>query len=95
MNEHLPECDTFRFAYGDGYGGCICEWLRACEQRVCTRNDEYAYVAAQAESKGRVLGWNEALHAAQKAIFGIPHFGDFVDTVDAFAAIDNLRKEEK
>lgn len=40
-------------------------------------------------------GWTDALAAVREAIVALPHFGDFVDTVDAFAAIDNLRKEEK
>ena len=44
--------------------GCICDRLRACEERVRSEDDDYAYVAAQAEADGRRRGWSEALDAA-------------------------------
>lgn len=31
-------------------------------------DDDYAYVAAQAEAEGRRRGWNEALDAAREAV---------------------------
>lgn len=34
-------------------------------------DDDYAYVAAQAEAEGRRRGWNEALDAAKVAVEGI------------------------
>ena len=67
MSDHLPECEC----YGRNHGGCalcICDRLRACEQRVRMEDDDYAYVAAQAEADGRRRGWSEALDAAWQAV---------------------------
>lgn len=61
ITEHILECrwESQR---------CICDELRACEQRVRMEDDDYAYVAAQAEADGRWRGWDEALDAAREAV---------------------------
>lgn len=80
----------------------MCEALRVCEQRVRLENDDYAYVAAQAEADGRWRGWVEALDAAREAVAALPISGGFttpegrfeeVLKADALAAIDGLRQE--
>lgn len=65
MTDHLPECPDQHSSHD---GTCICDRLRACEQRVRLEDDDYAYVAAQAEADGRRRGWNEALDAAREAV---------------------------
>ena len=67
MSDHLPECLHDDDTYGLR-GLCICDELRACEQRVRMEDDDYAYVAAQSEADGRRRGWSEALIAARAAL---------------------------
>ena len=71
-------------------------------------DDDYAYVAAQAEAEGRRRGWNEALDAAQNAVCALMDDGsdrsisgkkqpdeDYYWAIDdAAAAIDALRGEQ-
>lgn len=74
MQGHLPECFMAARLGVDTYApdvlaqmkraGCICHRLRSCEARVRSEDDDYAYVAAQAEADGRRRGWSEALDAA-------------------------------
>ena len=73
-DEHLPECGVTRYPI------CICDRLRACEQRVRLEDDDYAYVAAQSgmndlqnRSHMRLFmhGWNEALDAAEQALLQV------------------------
>ena len=65
MTDHLPECrDAMIPDFHNERWICICAALRACEQRVRLEDDDYAYVAAQAEADGRRRGWSEALDAA-------------------------------
>ena len=114
MTDHLPECprSSIPDKYADAAakigihaGDCICEPLRACEQRVRREDDDYAYVAAQAEADGRRHGWNEALDAALEAVAETQRWhefswgmdddevGEYVKIEEAFAAIDSLRQE--
>lgn len=81
---------------------CICDRLRTCEQRVRMEDDDYAYVAVQAEADGRMRGWNEALDTAREAVTGLPLTGGWttpdgvieeIDKAKAVAAIDALRWE--
>ena len=94
MSDHLPECLHDDDTYGLR-GLCICEELRACEQRIRLADDDYAYVAGQAEADGRRRGWNEALDAARKAVAALDIGRDVRFSVDvqadALAAIDALR----
>lgn len=67
MTDHLPECRAHDIP-GWTVGDCICAELRACEQRVRMEDDDYAYVAAQADADGRWRGWGEALDAARETV---------------------------
>ena len=88
---HLPECLNDDDTYGLR-GLCICDELRACEQRVRMEDDDYAYVAAQAEADGRRRGWVEALDAAREALLSAWFTAnrDEMTWPDALAAIDAL-----
>lgn len=88
--DHLPECGV------TAYPICICDRLRACEQRVRTEDDDYAYIAAQAEAEGRMRGWNEALDAAREAVMqalGPMDCEDPDQYLTALAAIDALKEK--
>lgn len=97
--DHLPECEC----YGRNHGECalcVCDRLLACEQRVRMEDDDYAYVAAQAEADGRWRGWDEALDAAREAVMrtcGHTKYEGCSPCLhdDARAAIDALREETK
>ena len=101
MMDHLPECECYGRDH-DECALCICDRLLACEQRVRLEDDDYAYVAAQAEADGRWRGWSEALDAARAAVLSLvppylldePHVYD-VNTEDALAVIDALREGTK
>jgi len=96
VSQHLPECSERRAEWRHSED-CICDELRACEQRVRMEDDDYAYVAAQAEADGRRRGWVEALYAAQEAIRNRED-GDYFPWVQveiALAAIDALRENKK
>ena len=92
MTGHLPDCDDYAFS-GAGFHPncdriCICRQVRRIEQRVRLENDDYAYVAAQAEADGRRRGWNEALDAAREAVERVSTL--FEPLGPALAAIDAL-----
>jgi hypothetical protein len=59
-------------------------------------DDDYAYVAAQAEAEGRRRGWNEALDAARKAVEAASVRNDtsYAMRMQVLAAIDALRGEQ-
>lgn len=91
MTEHLPECWHHLDLPDRDMRPCICDRLSACEARI--RADQASadrVIAAFAEAEGRYAA---GLDAAREAIVALPHFGDFVDTVDVFAAIDALKEK--
>lgn len=90
MSDHLPECPWADRGYAFP---CICDRLRACEQRVF-----------QEQIKGRqhdmVMAYLRGLDAAREAVAALPISGGFttpegrfeeVLKTDALAAIDALR----
>lgn len=92
-DSHLPECPWADRGYAFP---CICDRLRSCEQRVLLEDDDYAYVAAQAEAEGRRRGWNEALETARERIMRLPYEIDdeiLIDRDEVIGWIDGLRQE--
>ena len=71
MTEHLPEC--WAKHESDPPAWCICDELRACEQRVseeqcstcCTRAEKQYVVEF---NSGRRVGYEAALDAAREAV---------------------------
>ena len=92
MTEHLPECPHSEPALSPGFlVMCICDRLRACEQRVWKQ--PLLVVSRRA-------GWNDALIAAREAIETA--FWDALEALDpldpqtitlALNAIDALREK--
>ena len=92
MSDHLPECESYRTELG---GGCICQYVRACEQRVYDeRNEAWAKKCRASE--------RHALDAAREAVEALPtsvtYMGDFaivkhVDKEVALAVIDALKEK--
>ena len=108
MSEHEPECWCRGCTHPHVCGrcrNCICDELRACEQRIRLADDDYAYVAGQAEADGRRRGWNEALDAAREAVAAtfIGWCKDYMNCTDyehvcgkrreIIAAIDALKED--
>ena len=103
MTDHLPECwfsdpeKVPAVAVNDGWP-CICDRLRACEQRVerewiehCNRVEQR--VRDESWDHGMEVGTHSALDAAREAVAAV---GVRKDTshdmrVQALAAIDALR----
>ena len=107
MTEHLPECLVPDF--DKGLWICICNQLRACEQRVgeeqcstcCTRAEQQYVVEF---NSGRRVGYEAALDAAREAMLGagsidvasgraLDGHARFVWMGHALSAIDALKKE--
>ena len=63
MQDHLPECQLATGVYDDR-ADCICDALRACEQRVIAEGDEQSQIAYS-------TGYRHALDAAEKAVADI------------------------
>lgn len=94
MTDHLPECpvlDSLPFIdEGWDEGPCICDRLRACEQRVFQEQIE-------GRQHDMVMAYLRGLDAAREAVAAV---GVRKDTshdmrVQALAAIDALREEKR
>ena len=98
MSTHLPEC------YKEGStDSCICDWLRACEQRVRDEILTAAYESAPSQVRqdevARLynIGFADALDAAREAVaalryhLSLPLDDTVIYRTDALAAIDALR----
>lgn len=92
MTEHLPECEP---CYLDVVWICICNQLRACEERVISEGDEQSQIAY-------TTGYRHALDAAERAVAAIPVYrwpysephDSYVETItveSALAAVTALR----
>ncbi len=70
MSEHLPECwysdpdKVPAVVANDGYP-CVCDRLRACEQRML---DDDVPAAAYHGEKGYTMGYAAALDAAEQVV---------------------------
>jgi hypothetical protein len=96
MTEHLPECLIDDQTYGLS-GLCICNELRAAEQRVrkeeCVAYEE-AVVLAEAES------FAAGVKAAREAVAAVPDYPETVyvrkpDVLDAIDALLTERQQRK
>jgi hypothetical protein len=87
MSDHLPEC-----VLPKGWGDCICDELRACEQRV--REDERGRKRAiQTYEYGYAKGRADALTEAREAVAALFPYPDVPQPIrgeTALASIDNL-----
>jgi hypothetical protein len=100
MADHLPEC--WAKHEDDPPAWCICDELRACEQRV--RGEEQQRIEAALMSVGQHdAAWelairDKALREAREAVLGaVPLFDRFAlgrrFRYEALAAIDALKEE--
>ena len=85
MSDHLPECGA-----NDGSMFCICDALRACEQRVLSVAGPHNY------SRGRKDGYANGVQAARDAVAALLGWQHgiamtAITKADALAAIDALR----
>ena len=91
MSDHLPECcEVDQPGYGTWW--CICEWPRACEQRVL--EDERALIAVEQTTLAELNAeYRKGLDAAREAVAGVAVRKDTSHDmrVQALAAIDALR----
>ena len=104
MTDHLPECHTSMIPdFHNERWICICDQLRACEQRVNSSNltmwDRTQEQAQQMVTSGLGIAWKdgfkEGINAAREAVATISVRKDtsWDMRVQALAAIDLLRKD--
>ena len=114
MTEHLPECTYVSYCdcYKDGSGfhscnsqPCICERLRACEQRVAEETEAAMMESFRMKPSpphdqhsfaenicAYCVGRSEAFTAAREAVAALPEY-KMRDT--CVSAIDEFREEMK
>lgn len=109
MDKHVEECICYVESccpwMGDCTCQCICDILRACEQRV--RNQDIATHHADLKEAKALLAsrdeaWFAGVEAAREAVAAMPLTGGWttpdgvieeIDKAKTIAAIDALRKE--
>lgn len=98
MTDHLPECWCSNCTHPHVCGDCrdcMCDELRACEQRVLAGDERW--IKASTEANHRIayrLGHDAALDAAREAVMqalGPMDCEDPDQYLTALAAIDALR----
>ena len=95
-DSHLPECRYVARVEGNGTvvvrmdEGCICDRLRACEQRVMDRE-----LMLNFTSLDMVRAYQRGLDAAREAVDALQSMTGLLGKADALAAIDALREEQK
>lgn len=92
MSDHLPECEC----YGRNHGECalcICDWLRACEERVRESAATLWERTDEQMADARRQGYAAALDAAREAVasVGVRKDTSYDMRVQALADIDALR----
>lgn len=105
MSDHLPECLP-HIVIPHGMVACICDRLRACEQRVRAEDDASVVAAAKADALNQLLdagevGLNAAyakgVQAARDAVAAKRGWKHGMETAIykhvALAAIDALKGE--
>ena len=101
MTEHLPECWAKHDS--DPPAWCICDELRACEQRV--RKDEQSHFLTRYLLGRNGGGYRRGLDAAREAVLGakaidvaygrgLDEPAQFIWLNQAISAIDALREEK-
>ena len=97
MTEHLPEC--WATHPSDPPAWCICDELRACEERVTKRwEDLRGWGETHAFKSGKDSGWEDGLYAAREAVAALATERELrspssldIDIHEAIAAIDARR----
>ena len=97
MSEHLPEClrieyivNRHGYTLTAGSNVCICNALRACEQRV--REEERTLIAVEQTTLAELNAeYRKGLDAAREAVERVSTL--FEPLGPALAAIDALRHE--
>lgn len=84
MSKHLPECLRI---VGNGSGPCICDLLRACEQRVTHK--EFLLDEGDPYREVYRAGFRDALDAAREAVERVSSL--LQPLGPALAAIDALQ----
>ena len=96
MTDHLPECLHDDDTYGLR-GLCICDELRACEQRVRQSAATLWDRTSEQMAAARVEGYAAGLDAAREAVAALDIGRDVRFSVDvradALAAIDALKEK--
>ena len=106
-NDEIPEHGYCSMQHGmfciHCHQWCICDALRACEQRVKRFGRPLWHL--KGATWGHEQGWNEALDAAREAVAGLRTYGDHGEVIppdeeaaviyvtDALAAIDALKEK--
>lgn len=101
MTQHLPECNQRETVWQKAhYSGveCICDALRACEQRML---DDDVLAAAHHGQKGYEIGFRKGLDAAREAVETVWTDDPSWDGTnwnnalyEALAAIDALKEKQ-
>ena len=106
MSDHLPECRYYPQQSIVGDVGCICDRLRACEQRVRAEQqtdlDHVSYVLGQTNERQRSVlliadAYAAGVKAARNAVAAFPgraimDDASYIHRADDLAAIDALRE---
>ena len=87
MSEHLPECPHSEPDLNPGFlVMCICDRLRACEQRML---DDDLPAAAYHGQRGYSIGYRKGLAAAQEVVSWVQDIDDALDAIKALVDMDD------
>ena len=94
MTEHLPECPVAAARPGT-FTSCICDRLRACEERVLGERDELVGVTAFRAFRAGLAAAREAVAALVTERELRSPSGLDIDIHEALSAIDALGKKDE